>query len=82
MSFKPEPAIQSCYTGQQIHWFESCQLTWMSELNTDCIPWTSKLVSVIFHIRLHEGQTYVHTYGWTNVRTDDFGETKICWMHG
>ena len=41
MSFKPEPAIQSCYTGQQTHWFESCQLTWMSELNTDCIPRTS-----------------------------------------
>ena len=52
MSFKPEPAIQSCYTGQQIHWFESCQLTWMSELNTDCIEYRSDDVIKMKFVKL------------------------------
>ena len=40
VSFKPELAIQSCYAGPQIHCVESCQLTWMSKLNSDCMPWS------------------------------------------
>ena len=49
-------------------------LVWKLSINMDV--WVKhrlytldfKLVSVIFHIRLHEGQTYVHT--WVDERTD------------
>ena len=34
MNYKPEPAIWSCDTGQQIPWFDRCQLTitWISNI--------------------------------------------------
>ena len=43
--FEPEPEIQPCDYGQQIAYFDSCQLTviWMSQsvikLNTDISHW-------------------------------------------
>ena len=42
MSSKPEPAIWSCDTAQQIPWFGRCQLalTWMSHIKYVCCkPW-------------------------------------------
>ena len=52
MSYTSQPMIQSCDTGQQIPYFDSCQLTitWMSNiiLKADCF---GLIASVTFHIR-------------------------------
>ena len=52
MSYTSEPMIQSCDTGEQMPYFDSCQLTitWMSNIifKADCFGLKA---SVTFHTR-------------------------------
>ena len=74
MSCIPEPAMQSCDTGQQIPFCDSCQLitTWMS--NTKFYKDSIKVCH--FASANMKGWTYVPTY-----HTDDFLKNKISWKH-
>jgi len=65
MSFKPEPAIQPCYTGQQIHCFESCQLTWIQ------IVYLGLQVSKCDISHPLTWRADVRTYVWVDERTDE-----------
>ena len=66
MNHITEPAIQSCDTGQRMPFFDSCILTMDVQCQVEHKKYAldSKLVSVPFPIRQHEGEdvrTYVRT---------------------
>ena len=53
MNYIPEPAIQSCDTGQRMPFFDSCILTMDVQCQVEHKKYAldSKLFSVPFHIR-------------------------------
>ena len=71
MSCIPEPAMQSCDTGQQIPFFDSCQLitTWMS--NTKF--YTDSFKVCHFTSANMKGWAYVCTYSFQTI----FSEPKF-----
>ena len=66
MSYKNEPAIQSCETGHWVPYFDSCPLILTMTTNIKHslhMPWTFKPLIETFHIRRHEGadvRIYIH----------------------